>query len=389
MRVAFHFDAGRFGSSYGFQTTVLLFRRLLDCIPSEQRDFFIRRGDLLTWDFAHTVHDLSELAHAIFRCSREIWSTFSEEALATALRDLRVWVLAVEGLTPSNARCIDSRLSETSGYLGAIEIHLANRTHWAVYDRKPVAAYRVYGDDLRLLAVNEHLDPEARDECRIQEWINSGLFSRVEWEDIGLRDTVFDDLSNFNHARRVADIEDRLGAQFGPVVGILLMRLAVLDPHLPDALHAALSTLAQAQSEEQIAQASLSCRRFIERLADALYPARSTPVAARKLGRKEYRNRLWAYIEEHFGGEERSRVAGTFQELGDRLDAIDKRANKHIHEAEGTRADAHRLILTLTVWTYDVLMLTPPPKKASIAPHRDAVHRFVKELIAQRKKNVH
>ena len=48
----------------------------------------------------------------------------------------------------------------------------------------------------------------------------------------------------------------------------------------------------------EIAQVSLSCRRFLENLANALYPPRSEKVKGREVGAAAYRNRLWAYVEE-------------------------------------------------------------------------------------------
>jgi hypothetical protein len=273
-------------------------------------------------------------------------------------------------------------------YLGAIEIYLANRTHWVIYDRKLVAAYRVHGDELRVLEVNEQLDPDARAEWRVQMWADTDLFTRVEWEDIGLRDTVFDDLSDFERAKRVAEIEDQLGIQFGPVLGILLMRIEQLNPSLSDSLHEALETLDRAETPEGLAQASLSCRRFISQLADAVYPAREKQVRGRKVGPQEYRNRLWAFIEENAGGE-RAHIQGTLQTLGERLDALDERAQRHIHGPHVERSEVRRLILSMIVWTYDVLTLALPPKKASVVPHMDAVHKVARDLIIQRKKNVH
>src|SRR6185369_7796696 len=119
---------------------------------------------------------------------------------------------------------------------------------------------------------------------------------------------------------------------------------------LSDSLQAAIEALDRAGSEEQLAQASLSCRRFIGQLADALYPPRERPVNSRKVGPQEYRNRLWAYIEEHTG-DERSRVQGTFQELGDRLNTLDQRAQKYVHGLDVDRAGVLQLILAMIVWS--------------------------------------
>jgi hypothetical protein len=388
MRVAFHFDSGRYGSFYGPPITRLLFEGVLHCVPCDRRDVFIRRGDMPFWDLGAPAADMSILAARMFEGSREIWSTLTEDALANALHRVPIWVLAVEGVSPTDAICVDSRLRRSDGYLGAIEIYLANPTHWVFYDRKLVAAYRLYENDLRILEISEQLDPEARDESRIKQWSDTGLFSHVVWEDVGFRDTVFDDLSDFDRAKRVALIEDRLGSSLGPVVSILLMRIAGLNPKLSDSLHAAVETLDRAGSEEQLAQASLSCRRFIGQLADALYPPREKAVNGRKVGPQEYRNRLWAYVEKH-AGRERSQIHGTFQELGERLDMLDERAQKHVHGLRIERADVLRLILMMIVWSYDVLTLTHSPTKARTAPHWDTVRRFAEKIVARSKKGIH
>jgi hypothetical protein len=388
MRVAFHFDSGSYGGLYGPPTTRLLFEGLIECIHSECRDVFIRRGDMPIWDLGQSVKDVSDLAGRIFDNPREIWSTLTEDALTEALRTVSIWVLAVEGLSPIEAVCLDSRFRQSDGYLGAIEVYLANAAHWLVYDRKLVAAYRLYGNELRVLEISEQLDPEARDQSRIKQWSDTGLFSRVVWEDLGLRDTVFDDLSDFDRAKHVAQIEDRFGSSLGPAMSILLMRIVVLNPKLSDSLHAAVERLDSAETDEQLAQASLSCRRFVGQLADALYPSREAPVKGRKVGPQEYRNRLWTYIEEH-AGDERSRIQGTFRDLGDRLDALDQRAQKHVHGLDIDRADVRQLILKMIVWSYDVLTLTPPPTEARIAPHWDSVRRFADEIIARSKRGIH
>ena len=53
------------------------------------------------------------------------------------------WVLAMEGMAPESVVDVDGRLWQIDGYLGAMEIYLANPVHWVLYDRKLVAAYRL------------------------------------------------------------------------------------------------------------------------------------------------------------------------------------------------------------------------------------------------------
>lgn len=374
---------------YGPPATRLLFDALLRSVPPEKRDLFIRRGDLLAWQVAHDAPGLAALADSVFECSRPVWASMTQAMLAEALSACDIWILAVEGLSSADVGTVDSALRKSEGYLGAIEIYPANRMHWALYDRKLLAAYRVCGDELRLLAISAALDPEARDEGSIREWRESGLFRQVEWEDIGLRDTVFDHHFGFDSAKRVAEIEDRLGDSLGPLVGVVMMRIASLQPNLFDTLHAAIAALDRAESAEQFAQASLSCRRFLGQLADILYPITSASSTARKVGPEKYRNRLWAYIEENFPSADRNRIQGTYQELGHRLDALDERTQRHVHGPGGSREDTTSLILGLTVWTHDVLTLTPHPSQGALLPHWDSFDQFVRAMIRRHGSDLH
>src|SRR5687768_11063614 len=91
MRVAFHFDADRFGSQYGAPTTALLFHAIVLCIPEERRDLLIRRGDFPAWDIQGGV---PAFAAALFECERDILSTITETSFASMLSERNVWVLA-------------------------------------------------------------------------------------------------------------------------------------------------------------------------------------------------------------------------------------------------------------------------------------------------------
>ena len=112
----------------------------------------------------------------------------------------------------------------------------------------------------------------------------------MAWEDIGLHYTIFDSYQSFEHAARLADLQTYLSEHLARVADEILLRAATLDPRLNDVLHAALSGFERIQTREEIAQVALSCRRFLQGLADALYPPRTEPVEGRSLGPNEYRN---------------------------------------------------------------------------------------------------
>lgn len=81
------------------------------------------------------------------------------------------------------------------------------------------------------------------------------------------------------------------------------------------------------------------------------------------------------------------RIHGTFQRTWRAPDTLDHRAQKHVHGLRIERADVPRLILTMIVWSYDVLTLTPPPSEARTTPHWDSV--FAEEIVTRSRKNIH
>jgi hypothetical protein len=78
----------------------------------------------------------------------------------------------------------------------------------------------------------------------------------------------------------------------------IVLGIAKFDPRLVRQLHGALKTFDGLDNGDSLAQVALSCRRFLERLADALYPPRPGKINGHKVGQGEYRNRLWAYIND-------------------------------------------------------------------------------------------
>ncbi len=90
------------------------------------------------------------------------------------------------------------------------------------------------------------------------------------------------------------------------------MLLEDLSPNLFNSLGAAAERLAVAENEEELAQVALSGRRYMEQLADALFPAVDGKRPGRALTSAAYKNRLWAFVEEHnTNGPLRLREIGT------------------------------------------------------------------------------
>jgi hypothetical protein len=99
-----------------------------------------------------------------------------------------------------------------------------------------------------------------------------------------------------------------------------------------------------------------SCRRFLEQLADALYPPRKERIKDRDLGRDKYLNRLWAYVEAQISGSQQELILANLKDLGNRIDRLNKAASKGVHAGVDT-GEVGRLLSSLLVVTHDILAL--------------------------------
>ena len=112
----------------------------------------------------------------------------------------------------------------------------------------------------------------------------------------------------------------------------------------------------KSENPEDWANAAHSCRRILQDLADAVFPAqsevRNKNVDGKgiqiKLGVDQYINRLVAYVEDNSDSERFEEIVGSqLRYLGDRLDALFYAAQKGSH-ANVTMEEANRCV----VYTY-------------------------------------
>jgi hypothetical protein len=141
-----------------------------------------------------------------------------------------------------------------------------------------------------------------------------------------------------------------------------------------------LNAFQSVETEEEVAQVGLSCRRFLEGLADFLYPPRDETLGGRKLTKDCYINRLWAYCEEKLRGDPKKLSQIQLEDVGHRIDKIHNLANKALH-AEVSRAEMGRLIISLFVLAYDLLSFSAPPLHLPFEPHAKEIGRITEEFL--------
>jgi hypothetical protein len=349
-------------------------------VPPERRHHYIRRGDLLLHKAREVgLRTVDELVDGLFDDGVALWATLTKPSLRSVLESASPYVLSVEGIARGDAALVDRQLRRHEPYMGVIEVHFANPLHWLLFHSSLMPSYRVVGEELRVLYSS--LDgEEGQDHSRFEHWSSSGLFKAIAWEDTGLRDTIFDQFRTAEHARRVVELEDLLANHLGAMAGELLLRAGSLDPRLVEGLHGALTAFEDGGSEERLAHTCVSCRRLLVLLADTLFPPRDGEVDGRKVGPNEYRNRLWAFIAEQTGGDERGRVASELEDVGKRLDRLDGIANKGIHARELGRAETQRFLIAFLAFLYDILTLAPPPTEAPFRPYAKGLKGFADGL---------
>ncbi|QIQ04488.1 hypothetical protein [Streptomyces liangshanensis] len=312
----------------------------------------------------------------------EVWSTFSVPELTEKARNTRIAGITIDSLTPTDARAMHGRLRDADWYLGAVEIIPSMPLHMAVFLNSMPTRFRIFEDSLYVFHRQWETEcDDSRDHGEFKEWKASGIFANVQWEDSGVRETIFDPFQEVEDFQRLGELDELILGQFSSALGETLIRCADADPNLMERLHGALKAFENHESSEGLAHVSLSCRRFTEKLADCLYPPRDEKVNDRKVGKAEYRNRLWAYIAENVTSDTtRQLLMANIADLGNRIDRLDNLSNKGLH-SEVSTSDVNRLLLSLIVVAHDLLTLSPPAGTFRYDPYEKFIRQIFENSI--------
>lgn len=131
-------------------------------------------------------------------------------------------------------------------------------------------------------------------------------------------------------------------------------KLLDLNPELAEKLMLAFKAVTS-NNPEELSQALTTCRRFIEALADELYPATDEVINGRKLGKTSYINRLWAFMDKSIESDSNKEMAKAHVDyLGSWLQKTHKLTNKGVH-AEVDRLEAVKVVLHIYLMVGDIL----------------------------------
>lgn len=349
-------------------------------LQETQRHMRISIGDILTYGAAAqsrtpTIEYWVQLNRAVYRPAR--FNRLIDKRLEASHGNATVYCWLFQNMTASIAESLHSKLSSAPYYLGAMDVVFSEPLHLRFFRNSLCENYRLYGKQCSMFySMGENEDPDVSIENCFKE---SGFV--VNHEDTGARRTIFDDFDSLDHFRRIEDFKN----VFAGISGVgedrasdLVLNLEEVHPKLFDAFASAARTLARAETEEDYAQVALSGRRLLERLADYLFPPTDKLWNGRKVGRAEYKNRLWAYLESTLkaSGAEKSRLSA----LGTEADRLVELFNAGLHAAP-SKQKVEAGFVSLVSWLSDVIAISPASVRKPYLAYDDSLRKFLGEVV--------
>ncbi len=335
-----------------------------DLIQNSERHMKLSIGDVLAG--LHPRENAELVFQNLFLESE--WSIVDDQRLKFGFPC--IFGMVFENMPIGLATKLHGKLQSEVGYIGAISVHFEFGPHLVRYRSQLSLTYRLRGKMLRsFYSMGEE---DGKDEWEIESMQKLG-YEDVGFEDSGAKRTILDDYDTLTHFKRVAAFRKLVSPRLANGADDayeLTMLLEDLSPKLFDSLGAAAKSLSDAETAEDVAQVALSGRRYLEQLADTLYPASKKTKNGRVLNKAAYKNRLWAYAEEHAGSNE-----GTFQIIGKEVDRLTDLLNNGLH-ADRTKVELEILLADLATLTAKFLSLNPNSLQNGYAPYATSIRNF-------------
>lgn len=375
MKVAFHFEADypAFKGSYGWPIMKEFFRHLLKLrIEPFSTKVFI--GDLLLHQSSCRSEQDGNVTRMVFDRDRfdslfknwlqpenSIWSNLNPEKLECFLR-ANVFTLCLESIDRASTEALDGSLCDLDYYLGSHEVDDATAAHWTLYSHSLIPRFRITPCAASIFHERFGEDPKEYEDRALEQMLKEAGFFEIRYESLNGKFSIFDKYHDFNHARRVSEWKRRSGSLLAFIADNVVSQLCDAAPELGNKLWAALDLFERAETDEQYAQVSASCRRAIEYVVDCISPPLSGEQAGPfKLGQPQYRNRLLAFAD----AAKRSNtnidlITVSTKSLAEQLEKLEALINKGVH-AEVNRSESRRCLLRVILLFDDILSLKSNP----------------------------
>ena len=280
-----------------------------------------------------------------------VWRSFSDEKTEEAF-EKNIHVVCFESIDLKTAEYIDLELQSDLSYLGAMEVDDASRVHWALYSEALIPFARIINKRLSLFFQDE----DDKDHGYKADF-ETMVFTTVDFEALNWKYTIFDTYSNFEEARRIAEWKRNSGALLAFVADEIVSKLSDIAPELGSKLWSALKTYDSAETNEQFAQVTASCRRIFEYVTDCIFPPSNEKIDGHSLKADKYKNRLFAYADKSRQSDTNiDLIVATTVTLFEQWDKLNNLSNKGVH-GEVFRSETRRCLLRTIILLDDIVSL--------------------------------
>lgn len=349
MNVAMLFDSriGSDGGNYWIRIRNFLFQN--EVIRKSKRYVKISIGDIFSkyWQKIEAEHFINKIL------GPSEWNSINEVKFINSYNNSIIFCVLIENSNKKMIVDLEEHLINDPSFIGSISVLWDDPVHYKLFAGKLIEKYRAKANECLIFIPMGN--PEGVD-LHEPEDLKALGFVNVDYEDRGIHKTFYDTSTNIEHYKRVSNfrrsVEPFISGGEDSAFD-LTSHLHDLNPKLFKALSALVDRLNQHPTEEEVAQAALSGRRYMEQLADSLFPAQAAKRNNRSLGKEAFKNRIWAYIEDNSAGDKNLLMA-----LGKENDNIFDYFNKGLH-ATTTKEEIMKNIVRAADLTVRLIELSP------------------------------
>jgi len=369
MKIAYHFDSDHdaLPRLYGFSIQEKIFRILLSNRNLEiHSKVFV--GDLLlnmmsmdintngnrsTYTFNERKY--LDLFYAWQNPENFVWKKFSDKNIEASYKR-NLYVVCFESIDLKTAEYLHEQLEAFEPYLGALEVDEASIAHWVLYSESLIALGRLHSKKFNLF----YQQDDETEDLMLNDY-GELPFKEVTAECLNYRYTIFDNYTGYEEARRIAEWKRNSGALLAFIADDIVSRLSDIAPEIGNKLWSALKTFEEAETGEQFAQVTASCRRTFEYVTDRIFPPIDEKIDGHSLKAGNYKNRLYAYADESRKSDTNiDLIVASTSTLFDQWDKLNKLSNKGVH-GEVHRAETRRCLLRTIMLLDDIVSLKDKP----------------------------
>ena len=385
MNIAYLFNSDHemFNGLYGFP----ILKNILEtkALQSTNRNIKISVGDILT--FSVVSQSKVRTNEAFYKLNEKVYTPqqfnyLIQPKLCDTSKIATVYCVYIKNILKEDALELHKNLIAFNPYLGAMDINFNNELHAYFFELSLIPSFRIFNKKCSIFySMNEFEEIGGRETFQSEEEVFTKNGFDVIYEDIGAHGTIFDNYyANYDHLSKIQDFKDifsTLSNITDDILDNVVISLEELHPKLFNAFTSMARTFSRIESEEDIAQCSISGRRFLEQLANYLFPPQKNLHNGRKVGKTEYKNRIWAYISDTV--KKNSLDKTSIDTVGKKLDEIIDNFNTGLH-GDLNKMEISALIEKLLYFIIDLVNISPQDMRKPYLAHEDEIEKFMNEL---------